>query len=118
MKEMEDCEPELLGPTGQLGPEMPFKKQDKPPLGLTPRYLAEEKRLREVNEAIDRYLKAKLNVPMDWLNEQNYLETQARKHHKKVTGISFMVKGRTVTSDVSVGNGQNTRRLILRPSKG
>lgn len=45
----------------------------KPPLGLRPRFIALEERLKEVNEAIDRYREAEIVIPSEWLDEKNFI---------------------------------------------
>jgi len=44
-------------------------RQAKPPLGLMPRKVWMEERLGEVCDAIDRYQKAGVAVPMEWYRE-------------------------------------------------
>ena len=43
----------------------------KPPLGLRPRFIALEERIKEINEAIDRYKQADMAIPSEWLEEKN-----------------------------------------------
>jgi len=45
----------------------------RPPLGLKPRKFVIEERLKEIEEAISRYLKAVKQIPIEWLNEYNEL---------------------------------------------
>jgi len=45
----------------------------KPPLGLKPRYIQEEQRLAEIISAIERYCKAKVEIPLVWIDEYNDL---------------------------------------------
>lgn len=45
----------------------------KPPLGLRPRFIALEERIREINEAIDRYKQAEMTIPSEWLDEKNFI---------------------------------------------
>lgn len=49
------------------------KKTIKPPLGLRPKSIAEEDRFIEVHEAIGRYWKASLVIPIAWIKEYNKL---------------------------------------------
>jgi len=42
---------------------------EKPPLGLMPRRIHNENRMREVYEAIQRYRKEGKMVPGDWIDE-------------------------------------------------
>ena len=43
----------------------------KPPLGLRPRVVAMEDRIKEINEAIERYRQAHKDIPVEWLKEKN-----------------------------------------------
>ena len=43
----------------------------KPPIGLTPRYIFEERRMQEIIDAIERYRKAKKPIPSKWIYEYN-----------------------------------------------
>jgi hypothetical protein len=52
---------------------------EKPPLGLRPRYIAEEARLNEVCEAIARYYQAGYPFPMEWIEEYNELTEKVKK---------------------------------------
>lgn len=45
----------------------------KPPLGLRPRFIALEERIKEINEAIDRYREAEMTIPTEWLDEKNFI---------------------------------------------
>jgi hypothetical protein len=45
----------------------------KPPPGLTPRFIADEERLREVADAINRYREDGRKVPFQWLDEYDEL---------------------------------------------
>jgi hypothetical protein len=45
----------------------------KPPLGLRPRWIAEEQRLIEVASAASRYLDAGKTVPPPWIEEMIHL---------------------------------------------
>ena len=46
---------------------------EAPPLGLKPRWLAEEQRLAEVELAILRYREAGKSVPTEWMEEHSFL---------------------------------------------
>nr|BDD48131.1 hypothetical protein 47 [Balneolaceae bacterium] len=46
---------------------------DKPPIGITPRFLWIEDRLKELNQAIDRYAEADKDIPAKWIRERNEL---------------------------------------------
>lgn len=41
----------------------------KPPMGIVPKFIHDERRLAELNSAIHRYLDAKLVVPKEWYYE-------------------------------------------------
>jgi hypothetical protein len=51
----------------------------KPPLGLTPKYIVEAKRLQEIREAIIRYCEARKEIPMEWVEEYNELVGRSEK---------------------------------------
>lgn len=57
---------------GPLPGEIP-----KPPLGLKPRWLAEEQRAMEVSAAIARYVMAGVDVPKEWEEELQFLHNRA-----------------------------------------
>ena len=46
---------------------------EKPPIGLIPEYLWKEKRLFDIIEAINRYIEAKKEIPIEWIEEYNKL---------------------------------------------
>lgn len=48
----------------------------KPPLGLVPRKIWDEKRAEEIKAAIDRYTKAGIDIPNAWVDE--YFEIEER----------------------------------------
>ena len=74
----------------------------EPPLGLKPRWLAEEERLEEVDAAIKRYGQVKKMVPREWTDEWNFLyERKKVRESKKVHGLC--VKFRSVVNDAVVG---------------
>ena len=50
-----------------------IEKINKPPMGLRPRFIIDEERLKEVKSAIIRYLDAQILVPVEWLKEYNEL---------------------------------------------
>lgn len=59
----------------------------RPPLGLKPRWVHNEQRLREVNEAIQRYRAANKEVPKVWYKEHSLLTVQFVKHHLRQARI-------------------------------
>jgi hypothetical protein len=50
-----------------------YVKDERPPLGLMPRYIWELQRLEAIKEAVDRYVKAKKLIPAEWIEEYNEL---------------------------------------------
>jgi hypothetical protein len=42
-----------------------------PPLGLSPKYIRDEQRLDEINQAIGRYMDAGYPLPVEWVLERN-----------------------------------------------
>lgn len=46
-------------------------RDQKPPMGLRPKFLADEERIAEINEAIFRYMGAKKIIPQEWIDEYN-----------------------------------------------
>jgi hypothetical protein len=44
---------------------------EKPPLGLMPRKIWNQIRFKELVDAIDRYIKAKKDIPYEWIAEYN-----------------------------------------------
>ena len=45
----------------------------KPPIGLEPRMYIVEKRIVNIIEAMDRYIQADKEIPMEWIQEYNEL---------------------------------------------
>ena len=60
-----------------------FKKmlpeEDKPPLGIMPKFIWNEKRLSELILAIQRYLNVEMPIPIDWIEEYNNLINERNK---------------------------------------
>lgn len=48
-------------------------KAEKPPIGLTPKWVWKKERLKEVRDAIARYYDAGLVIPVEWIIEYNEL---------------------------------------------
>lgn len=46
-------------------------KYERPPRGITPRFIHDEKRLQEINDAVIRYRMAKMPIPEAWVEEKN-----------------------------------------------
>lgn len=58
-------------------------KAERPPLGLVPRYIRQEERLKEINEALQRYITAVKPIPSEWVEEKLYLEAILEVRKKK-----------------------------------
>jgi hypothetical protein len=49
---------------------------ERPPLGLIPaRFAYIEDRLKDIDEAMDRYIEADMDVPNSWIVEKHMLES-------------------------------------------
>lgn len=51
----------------------------KPPLGIEPRYIWEEKRRQKIRKAITEYMNADLMVPESWIEEWNELTSGGKE---------------------------------------
>ena len=45
----------------------------KPPLGIEPRFILRDKRIKEIREAINRYTESNVQIPIAWIEEYNQL---------------------------------------------
>jgi len=52
-----------------------------PPVGLRPRWIADEHRLNEVDAALERYRQAGIEPPEEWLDERRDIEDRLLRHH-------------------------------------
>lgn len=50
-----------------------MKRSKQPPLGVTPRFVLDEERIKELKEAIERFLAANWPIPDNIINEYNEL---------------------------------------------
>lgn len=48
---------------------VPVRYDEKPPIGIKPRYIYDGERLREILNAMDRYSKASKHIPGEWIDE-------------------------------------------------
>lgn len=48
---------------------VPVKYEEKPPVGIKPRYIHDGERLCEILNAMDRYSKASKHIPGEWIDE-------------------------------------------------
>ncbi len=75
----------------------------RPPVGITPRFLWEEKRIKEIREAIKRYQEAGISYDDTWLGELYDLENREeneKKTKKLVDLVSSMCVLRSVGRNV------------------
>lgn len=47
--------------------------KEKPPLGITPKYIWDKQRINDLRDAINRYCLNGYEVPFEWIDEYNYL---------------------------------------------
>lgn len=45
----------------------------KPPIGIKPKHIHDEERIRDLSSAAVRYLQARFPIPMEWIEEYNQL---------------------------------------------
>ncbi len=55
----------------------------KPPVGLRPKWIMQEKRLIEIQEAMRRYIEANMIIPAEWTEEYNELVVEINKRRQK-----------------------------------
>lgn len=55
--------------------------QIKPPIGIRPRWIIDEKRTREIEAGVKRYLEADFPIPDEWLDE--LYELRMREYNRK-----------------------------------
>lgn len=54
-------------------------KRKKPPIGLMPKSIHDEKRFESISKAMDRYLKAGKIIPVEWVYEYEELKVIINK---------------------------------------
>lgn len=54
----------------------------KPPLGLMPRWLFLEKRLEEIDKAINRRLFTRFEIPIEWIGERDCILNELKNNNK------------------------------------
>jgi hypothetical protein len=54
------------------------KPKPEEPLGITPKWLHDEQRLKSLCEAVGRYKAARMPIPIIWLQEMEELEPHVR----------------------------------------
>lgn len=57
----------------------PIELREKPPLGLRPRIFWLHERRDEILQAIDRYMDAGKEIPVEWVQEYNDLTKEVSK---------------------------------------
>lgn len=83
----------------------PYFTQPKPLIGIMPKYIWEEKRFRELSEAMIRYLQAKLEVPTEWIDEYNEFIERGFKNTQETSQNDFWeLLDEEIDNSVSVGN--------------
>lgn len=45
----------------------------EPPLGIIPKFIHDERRAEDLAAAIERRISARLEIPIEWFEEYNYL---------------------------------------------
>lgn len=53
-----------------------------PPVGLRPKYILMSQRMKEITNAIERYINADHIVPTEWIEEYNECVDYLRKEHR------------------------------------
>lgn len=59
-----------------------FKPEEVPPLGLRPRHIAEQQRMMEIVEAMQRYVAEHKHMPVEWLCELSDLNNNTLINEK------------------------------------
>ena len=54
---------------------------NKPPIGITPRWLLDEERAIEIEQAIARYNEADYPIPIEWIQELNEVYERLNKFY-------------------------------------
>ena len=47
-----------------------MEQLEKPPIGLRPRFIVSELRLKEIEAAIERYAAVNKDIPIEWVDEK------------------------------------------------
>ena len=57
---------------------------EKPPIGLIPEQIWKERRLSDINEVLQIYIKTNRPIPEYWISERNQIlsELQSKKYEK------------------------------------
>lgn len=77
----------------------------KPPLGLTPRYLWDETRLKEIDGAMLRYAIAQKEIPQEWHDERTEIVMRLNEFYNRpigqVTSVEETPRGLVVKADLN-----------------
>lgn len=55
------------------------QEKERPPLGVYPRFLHDEKRMEHIAEAIERFTAVGKAVPLEWIEEYDELAERVQK---------------------------------------
>lgn len=55
---------------------------DKPPIGIVPKYIHDERRLKDLVKAIKRYTEKNLFIDPKWFEEYNVLAEEFQQRNK------------------------------------
>jgi hypothetical protein len=64
---------------------MPYEKEsltirpEKPPIGVTPRFVHDRQRLQEIKNAVSAYMETGFPIPVEWIKEYNELSQTMKK---------------------------------------
>ena len=65
----------------------------KPPIGITPRWLLDEERAIEIEQAIARYNEANYSIPFEWIKELNEVYERLNKfYHIQSNRLYYQAK--------------------------
>lgn len=79
---------ELL--TNQFQFDGKWVKVQKPEIGIKPLWLHNELRLKEINDAIDRYVSNSQEIPSEWMFEKRLLESTIKKTNYSTEEIELV----------------------------
>ena len=60
-----------------------IRRTTKPPLGVMPRFVADERRLEELKEAMMRFISANWPINVEWLTEYNEIIERYTKDERE-----------------------------------
>lgn len=92
---------EILGFGSIKGEEI---KRSKPAMGIMPEWVWIERRNSELKDAIDRYMRADCQVPLEWIVEMN-------KHCNEFQAKGYVKGGHVVTEIDGIEEFESLREL-------